>query len=261
MWSGSMEIYEQFLKELNNLDLANFIIVFLLFYVPFHFSKKAESLFFHLGYSGLGVYLLFTMSDPRVIYDTRMLVGLGLLIPQLTFLSWFVPYSFRTIKMMTANTYFFFVSIYYKIIRFFNWIKSVISLITMFFRSRSHSKEQNEQSDSYDSYKNYEEQSYSNNDYKEEKKESYQEQSNNYKESNTSSNNEQKGEYSQFYSPSAYIVLGVSDNDDFSTIKKSYRALVRIYHPDLNPDDIKLYTEITQNINDAYSKLENIHGK
>jgi DnaJ-class molecular chaperone len=68
-------------------------------------------------------------------------------------------------------------------------------------------------------------------------------------------------EFKQFYSPSAYIVLGVSQNDSFSDIKKSYGALVRICHPDLNPDETEQYTEISQNINEAYSKLKKIHGK
>lgn len=53
----------------------------------------------------------------------------------------------------------------------------------------------------------------------------------------------------------------ISQNDDFSDIKKSYRVLVRIYHPDLNPDETEQYTETSQNINEAYSKLKKIHGK
>ena len=63
-------------------------------------------------------------------------------------------------------------------------------------------------------------------------------------------------EFSQFYNSSAYIVLGVSSDDDFQTIKKAYKKLVRKYHPDLNPDNIKFYTEITQHINEAYEKIE-----
>jgi curved DNA-binding protein CbpA len=35
-----------------------------------------------------------------------------------------------------------------------------------------------------------------------------------------------------------------------------YRKLVREYHPDLNPDNIEFYTEITQNINNAWEKVE-----
>ena len=68
-------------------------------------------------------------------------------------------------------------------------------------------------------------------------------------------------EFKRFYSSSAYIILGVSENDDFSHIKKSYRALVSIYHPDKKLDEIELYTEITQNINSAYDKLKKIKGK
>ena len=44
-------------------------------------------------------------------------------------------------------------------------------------------------------------------------------------------------------------------------VAQSYRALVRIYHPDLNPHDIELFTEITQNLNNAYEKLQKTYGK
>ena len=71
-------LIERFINELTNMDIKNFILVVLIFYVPFYFSKKTQTLFFHLFYSYLGIYLLFTMEDIRVIYDIKMLVGLGL---------------------------------------------------------------------------------------------------------------------------------------------------------------------------------------
>ena len=55
--------------------------------------------------------------------------------------------------------------------------------------------------------------------------------------------------------------MNLGYHSNFSIIKKSYRALVRIYHPDLNPHDIDLFTEITQNLNNAYAKLEKIYEK
>lgn len=243
-----MSFITELQQEIVIMDIPNFIIVALMFYVPFHFSKKADSLFLHLLYSFFGVYLLLTMDDPRIIYDMKMLVGLGLLIPQISFLKYFIPESMRTIKMMSANTYFFFISIYYKILRFLNWLDSIfIFLKTFFNRNTDSSYKENKQEYSYEEK--------TNNSYnQEEKQEQYYEEEVKKEEAK-----EEYGEYERFYSDSAYIVLGVSTNDDFSTIKKSYRMLIRIYHPDLNPDNIKLFTEITQNINSAYEKLEEIH--
>lgn len=247
-----MGFIEQLTKEVTNIDFANFIIVALMFYIPYYFSKKAETIFFHLLYTGFGLYMLFTMEDTRIIYDMKMLVGLGLLVPQISFLRWFIPYSIQTIKMMTTNTYYFFVTIYYKILRFIKWILAIPKNIKIFFTNFSFKK-------SNKSKDNYKENDYSyennhNHEY------SHKEQKQYYEEKDTKQNTENHEEYSQFYSSSAYIVLGVNQNDDFKTIKKSYRLLVRIYHPDLNPDNIKLFTEITQNLNNAYEKLEKKHS-
>ena len=67
---------------------------------------------------------------------------------------------------------------------------------------------------------------------------------------------QENDEFKRFYSESAYTVLGVSANNDYKSIKKVYRKLVREYHPDLNPQNIELYTEITQHINSAWEKVE-----
>lgn len=245
-----MGFFERLQSEISNMDIPNLIIVALLFYVPFHFSKKADSLFLHLLYSFFGLYLILTMSDPRVIYDMKMLVGLGLIIPQLRFLRYFIPQTIETIKMMSVNTYYFFITLYYKILRFLNWLNSIYIFIKTF--SSNQRKENTDYEEKYKEYK--QEYSYeSSNNSEKEQQHNYQE------ETEQEEQKEEYGEYERFYNDSAYIVLGVSTDDDFSTIKKSYRTLIRIYHPDLNPDNIKLFTEITQNINSAYSKLEKIH--
>ena len=165
--------------------------------------------------------------------------------------------------MMTSNTYYFFVTIYYKVLRFINWIIAIPSLIKIFFTTFSF-KNFNKKDDNYKQY-----------DYNNQKKEKFYEDEQSSYEDNSYNNHKEKqkpkekasreakkdyGEYSQFYSSNEYIVLGVSQTDDFKTIKKSYRMLVRIYHPDLNPDNIKQFTEITQNLNSAYEKLEKKHS-
>jgi len=260
-------LIDRFITEASNMDLKNFIFVALLFYVPFHFSKKAETLFFHLLYSIFGIYMIATMEDVRVIYDVKMLVGLGLLLPQLTFIFKFVKNTIQTIKMMTANTYYFFVTIYYKIIRFTNWLKSTYIMLKTFFTTFSFKKEDYQEQGSQQDYsyeqkhqKFYEEPKYEEQkSYQKEKTENkseYKEQSYTKQEEPKSDTRQENDEFKRFYSESAYIVLGVSADDDYKSIKKVYRKLVREYHPDLNPENIELYTEITQHINSAWEKVE-----
>ena len=60
----------------------------------------------------------------------------------------------------------------------------------------------------------------------------------------------------------AYKLLGVSESDDMSVIKKAYRKLVREYHPDIiksqGKDEayMKEATEKTQEINQAYEMIK-----
>ncbi len=122
--------------------------------------------------------------------------------------------------------------------------------------SNSYNYEKNNRESSYkEDSKSYEDYSYSSNS---ENSSYYEESEKEFNQEDSSKNIDE--EFKQFYSPSAYIVLGVSSEDDINTIKKTYRTLIRIYHPDINQDNIELYTEISQNINEAYEKLKKIHG-
>jgi len=252
---GDINYIQQFMNELSNMDIANFIFVALLFSVPFYFSKKAESLFFHSFYSLMGIYMLFTMDDPRVIYDLKMLVGLGLVIPQIRFIVQFTKETIFTIKMMTANTYYFFVTLYYKVLRFINWIRSVYVMIQSFFKgfeakSRADSRDKKEEYQESNNQQTYE-------DYKQEQKQKDFSQQRSYEEPKQEQKTytKQDDEYARFYSQSVYTVLGVNADDDYNTVKKAYRKLVREFHPDLHPENIEKFTEITQNINNAWEKV------
>lgn len=230
-----MEFMDQLNAEISRMTIENFIALSLMFLVPFYFSRKARTLFFHLLYSSLGLYMIFFTQDVRILNDPKLLAGLGLILPQVSFIFKFVNDVIYTIKMMTANTYYFFVTIYYKILRFISWIQDIILVFKNFSNRKKDSDYEEEDYQEEQNYNNsYEDSSYS-------KKESYNDfYKQNYQEENQSYN--------------------YQENINYEEPKKAYRKLVRIYHPDLNPNNIKQMTEITQLINMAYQKLEKIHA-
>ncbi|MBA1438239.1 MAG: TerB family tellurite resistance protein [Epsilonproteobacteria bacterium] len=64
----------------------------------------------------------------------------------------------------------------------------------------------------------------------------------------------------------AYKTLGVSENDDMTTIKKAYRKLVKQYHPDIikaqgkSEEYLQEATAKTQQINEAYELIKKSRG-
>ncbi len=240
--------FAQLQHDINILDLKNFIFIALLFYIPFHFSKKAETLFFHLLYSFFGIYMLATMEDVRVIYDLKMLVGLGLLIPQVKFIIQFTQETIQTVKMMTANTYYFFITIYYKILRFIHWIKSTYIMLKIFFTTFSFKKEDY-----------YEQEHSSQRNYSHEQKEEQTNYSKQENQQSYTSDKKDNSEYARLYASDSYVVLGVSRSDSKEVIKKARNQLLKKYHTDKNykksPEELKIYLEITKNINRSWDEI------
>ncbi|NOX42463.1 MAG: co-chaperone DjlA [Gammaproteobacteria bacterium] len=64
----------------------------------------------------------------------------------------------------------------------------------------------------------------------------------------------------------AYAVLGVTSNESYAEIKKAYRRLISLHHPDklaakgLPEDMIKLATEKLQEIKSAYDQIKTARG-
>ena len=57
----------------------------------------------------------------------------------------------------------------------------------------------------------------------------------------------------------AYAALEVPYGADFATVRKSYRALMRKYHPDRHtgsPEKLKAATELAQRLTEAYKLLQ-----
>lgn len=94
------------------------------------------------------------------------------------------------------------------------------------------------------------------------KNKSYSKQEYQYKEESKATNSNKK--YARFYSDNPYIVLGVSESDSKSEIKRVKNKLLQQYHPDkvmiAAPEKLEQYHEITIKIMDVFEEIENTNN-
>ena len=274
-----LEFINKFIQILSNDNILNlswvaYSVLALVFFVPFFVSKWFKWIGFRIILVIFGLAFLSDWGQVTITRDFNFLIGIALITPHIKYffdlvkdtlfnIFMFFLALFIQLKNATVNTYFFFITIYYKILRLINWFVNIFIFLKAFIETFSERFKTKEQNQNYQDYSNKSE-------YKEEKQNSNNEKayedfkkSHGYQESKKEESTKQKvdDKYKQFYSSNPYEVLGVKTSDDFSIIKKSYRALIRIYHPDLNPQDIEFFTEITQNLNNAYEKLQKTYGK
>jgi len=191
-----------------------------------------------------GLYLIFTSA-----YDSfYTAMGIGLILPHLKYLYTALKLQVFIISELGFNAYYFVLSVYFKVINFFKWLKSLFEALKIYFSTKSFSSAR----DSYEK-ENPREEEFNYSSY-EEKKQKFEEP--------ISEDVEEfvDNEYKQFYSSDPYVVLGVNRNDDLRAIKKAYRELQKLHHPDLNRDRAEEATAIIQRVNDAYERLKKIHS-
>jgi len=205
-----------------------------------------------------GVYVIVeAVEGGNFIYNPYTYFGLGLLLPHLYFLYDWIKEVFNTLKLITFDTYYFFITVYYKVRNTFYWFIDFYEKIQAFFYERTNKK-------AYEKF-------YKDSDYEYEEpikvdKEEYtyeqQRKQRVYEDAKQEEprDNSNYERYKHFYSNNVYVVLGVSPNDDYKTIKKTWRGLQHRYHTDKNHNEssetLKLYTEISQLINNAWDEIE-----
>lgn len=98
-------------------------------------------------------------------------------------------------------------------------------------------------------------------DYKEQHGYSKQEESKSYQSHKGDRRDEKyESEHARFFSGNHYEVLGIGKDATMKEVSEAWKKLLKIYHPDLHPEDVQTYTQITQKINEAYLYFKKMKG-
>lgn len=237
--------------------LSGLIVLFLMFAffvaVGWFISKFAKGTIPRLLFTSVGILMMVDMFLPSfvVLMNPYFLFGLGLVLPHIRFfIKWLIK-TYYDLKEATINTYYFVITIYFKIRKVVLWFYNTFQTIYAFFSGRKQNKQRKKQEyrrEEGDYYKQEEKQSYD--DFKQDG--NYEERRRQREEQEETEVNTYGAEFDQFFSADYYIVLGVNKSDDYKTIKEKYRALVKRYHPDINDNSDKRYHVAMQKINEAY---------
>jgi DnaJ-domain-containing protein 1 len=250
-------------------------------------SNKAYSTPARLFWFVLGLYIISLKYHDKTLYiDGELFFAIGLIIPHVQYFILYTIEFVRSMITLSYNTFFFFLTLYYKIRKVFIGIYELYLKAKAFFTKEDYkennqdfygNKEKAKESHSYYEKQEYQHQYQDDNSEDDYFRKKQQEQQSKQKQKSYSDNSDKKEEkkqeskssssssgssspygeeFAQFFSNSPYVVLGVANNADKKTIKKAYRELAMKYHPDKNPQsEFEKYNHICQMLNEAYGKI------
>jgi DnaJ-domain-containing protein 1 len=197
------------------------------------------------------------------LYSFDLYGGLGLLIPHLEIPSLtYLIIKYRTLYLYDKTVeYFLFLTApliwcYKKIVELIYFIKT---------QQKDKTNKQTDENYNYEEFKKQQKAEWEKEQAKADKQ--YQNKSKNKRDKQQNQNNYQKTEYSKkskeeskensrWDSTDPYIILDIHTTATKEEIKKAYRLLAKIYHPDLALIEKERYTKIFQKINWAYNILK-----
>jgi len=253
-------------SELNPLPIES-LIVGLLWFAFFYFPSKwfrAYLLRAFLFIVGVAVFYD-VMGRDRIIFSIDFYGSIGLFLPHVEI----VEITYLIIRERTLYLYDQIKAFIFWILTPFIWLYNLMQKIFSFFQSKKEQKnyKKQQQQEEQEEFKRQQQYHYEQEQQRYDEQDRQRQNSNQKKFEDKSKQKKKKQqqqqtkqekpkEESRWDSSNPYVVLGISENASKSEIKKAYRNLSKIYHPDLTMFEKEKHTVIFQKINGAYDKLK-----
>lgn len=254
-------------KEIQMFNL-NMLIAGALWFFAFYFiSRWTKSYIIRLILLILGISVLWEVTaKSHILTNVDFYLGLGLLLPQIEI----IEASYLMLREKTIATYESIISFLQLLISPFVWLYARFKYLNEYFKAKQETRqEQNNYSQEfrqrqYDEYKKEQaqrdekerqEQKRQQREYQEQKRQEQEKARQEYQKQQAKQ--QQTNKHPRWDSSDPYEVLDIPRTTSKDEIKKKYRALCNLYHPDKTQDpDKKIKNKkIMQNINAAYEKL------
>ncbi|CAA6818816.1 MAG: DnaJ-class molecular chaperone CbpA [uncultured Sulfurovum sp.] len=244
--------------ELNPLPIEILLGGSLWFFALYFISRWFKAYVIRLLLFIVGVSLIYSvMGRSHIITSVDLYAGLGLAIPHIEIVEiTYLIFRERTLFLVDKI-----IELFYLIISPFIWGYQKLSYIFQFLQIKQTQRSEKKAEKEYykEEFKREQEKAraeeqarYDEADIREQNKREYRYK----KKEKPQQPKEEPKTYSRWDSSNHYEVLGISENSTKQEIKKAYRNLAKIYHPDLTFSKKEEYTVILQKINKAYEVLK-----
>lgn len=237
-----------------------------LYFLFFYFiSKWFKAYVIRLFIFLFGVFLIYNaMGKSSILFDVDIYIGIAFITPHIEI----VEITYLIIKEKFYRLYRAIVNTIQFILSPIFWTFNKSRQAYYFFKSKSDDRKYRQEQKAYGerSKKFFDEEQQRQYEYQKQ-----QEQERRYREQQKQRESEEKEQqsrqqyhkqesnnsYSRWDDSDPYVVLGIDRSATAEGIKKAYRNLSKIYHPDMTLTKKEEYQIIFQKINSAYSNIKN----
>jgi len=239
-------------NDFNNASMGLLIVAAVTFAISYAISAFFKWAVFRIIILLISFSILSQVLQQKVIlFDLDLYIALGMAAPHLKFAHilayriWYalVGYYYKIRRSFIA-LYEFFLRLY----RAYLSAKAYFGEKKSRWEQRKNSRSQSRQEEFKHSYQKQEQ--------RQEYRESRREERSRYQEQKSYEHKDEST--SRWDSNDPYLILDIARTATAQEIKRQYRKLQKIYHPDLTQSHIEEYTHIAQRLNYAYEKLKGI---